>query len=167
MGNDEFLKIAIEEVRRYTKEHLEDPQDFDIYVVWVCKTLQNNKALLSTTLLDGMYFECTYNGDKKELYFDAYQKLENRCIKMEDYPMELQDTVELMNSSDYKDRFKAEYWQAKIRYDKLDDMTVKYEARTLTFIPRCSLELLKEQKKHLGNYIRTLKIRAEIEGIEL
>ena len=74
--------------------------------------------------------------------------------------MELQDTVELMNSSDYKDRFKAEYWQ-------LDDMTVKYEARTLTFIPRCSLELLKEQKKHLGNYIRTLKIRAEIEGIEL
>lgn len=76
--------------------------------------------------------------------------------------MELQDTVELMNSSDYKDRFKAEYYQAKIRYDKLDDMTVKYEARTLTFIPRCS-----EQKKHLGNYIRTLKIRAEIEGIEL
>ena len=50
MGNDEFLKIATEEVRRYTNEHLEDPQDFDIYVVWVCKTLQNNKALLSTTL---------------------------------------------------------------------------------------------------------------------
>ena len=46
-------------------------------------------------------------------------------------------------------------------------MTVKYEARTLTFIPRCSLDLLKEQKKHLGNYIRILKIRAEIEGIEL
>lgn len=72
--------------------------------------------------------------------------------------MELQDTIELMNSAEYKDRFKAEYWQAKIRYDKLDDMTVKYEARTLTFIPKCSLELLKEQKKYLGNYIRTLKI---------
>ena len=97
MGNDEFLKIATEEVRRYTNEHLEDPQDFDIYVVWVCKTLQNNKALLSTTLSDGMYFE----------------------------------------------------------------------ANTLTFTPTCSLELLKEQKKFLGNYIRTLKIRAEIEGIEL
>lgn len=81
--------------------------------------------------------------------------------------MELQDTIELMNSAEYKDRLKAEYYQAKIRYDKLDDMTVKYEARTLTFIPKCSLELLKEQKKHLGNYIRTLKIRAEIEGIEL
>lgn len=83
MGNDEFLKIATEEVRRYTEEHLENPQGYDVYVVWVCKTLQNNKALLSTTLPDGMYFECTYNGDKKELYFDAYQKLENRCIKVE------------------------------------------------------------------------------------
>lgn len=84
--------------------------------------------------------------------------------------MELQDTVELMNSSDYKDRFKAEYWQAKIRYDKLDNFTVKLEAGTLGLTsdtPKCSLELLKEQKKYLGNYIRTLKIRAEIEGIEL
>lgn len=83
MGNDDFLKIAFEEVRRYTNEHLEDPQSYDVYVVWVCKTLQNNKALLSTTLPDGIYFEVTYNGDKKELYFDAYQKLENRCIKVE------------------------------------------------------------------------------------
>ena len=81
--------------------------------------------------------------------------------------MDLKDTIELMNSSDYKDRFKAEYWQAKIRYDKLDDMTVKYEANTLNFNPNCSLELLKEQKKYLGNYIHTLKIRAEIEGIKL
>ena len=83
MDNDEFLKIATEEVRRYTEEHLENPQGYDVYVVWVCKTLQNNKALLSTTLPDGMYFEVTYNGDKKELYFDAYHKLENRCIKWE------------------------------------------------------------------------------------
>lgn len=81
--------------------------------------------------------------------------------------MELKDTVELMNSSEYKDRFKAEYYQAKIRYDKLYDMTVKYEANTLTFTPKCSLALLKEQKMYLGNYIRILKIRAEIEGIEL
>lgn len=81
--------------------------------------------------------------------------------------MELKDTIEMMNSEDYKERFKAEYYQTKIRYDKLDKMTVKYEAGTLNFTPNCSLEILKEQKKYMGNYIRMLKIRAEIEGINL
>lgn len=81
--------------------------------------------------------------------------------------MELKDTIEMMNSSDYKERFRAEYLQAKIRYDKLDAMTVKYEAGTLNFEPSCSLELLKEQKKYMGNYLRILKIRAEIEKIDL
>ena len=81
--------------------------------------------------------------------------------------MELRDTIDLMNSSDYKERFKAEYQQLKIRYDKLDAMTVKYEAGTLDFTPTCSLQLLKEQKMHMGCYLRCLKIRAEIEGINL
>ena len=81
--------------------------------------------------------------------------------------MELKDTIEMMNSDDYGERLKAEYHQTKIRYDKLDEMTVKYEAGTLPFSPDCSLELLKEQKKHMGNYIRCLKIRAEIERISL
>ena len=58
--------------------------EFDVFVVWQCKTLQNNKALLSTTLFNGMYYELTYNGDKKELYLDAYKKFENKCIKMEE-----------------------------------------------------------------------------------
>ena len=49
----------------------------DVYVVWMCKTLQNSKALLSTNVPDGLYYECTYNGDKKELYFDVYKKWEN------------------------------------------------------------------------------------------
>lgn len=81
--------------------------------------------------------------------------------------MKLKDTIEMMNSEDYKERFKAEYYQAKIRYDKLDAMTVKYEAGTLNFEPSCPLEVLKEQKKYMGNYIRMLKIRAEIEKIKL
>ena len=81
--------------------------------------------------------------------------------------MELKDTVELMNSDDYKERFKAEYYQTKVRYEKLHKMTIKYEAGTLDFTPNCSLELLKEQKSYMGNYLRTLEIRAEVEGIEL
>ena len=80
MGNDEFLKIAAQEVRRYTNEHLEEPQDFDVYTVWSCKTLQNNKALISTNVTAGLYFEVTYNGDKKEFYFDVYKKILNKCV---------------------------------------------------------------------------------------
>lgn len=53
----------------------------DIFVVWFCKTLQNWKALVGTNLKDEMYYEVTYNGDKKETYIDAYKKVENVCIK--------------------------------------------------------------------------------------
>lgn len=99
-------------------------------------------------------------------------------IKMTDYgqemeraipypPIDLVHTVNDMTSDDYERRFIAEYYQAKIRYDKLDRMTVKYEAGTLDFKPKCSLELLLKQKAIMGNYLRTLKIRAEIEGITL
>lgn len=52
----------------------------DVYVVWFCKTLQNWKVLLSTTVPDGMYYELTYNGDKHETYVDAYRKWENTTV---------------------------------------------------------------------------------------
>ena len=52
----------------------------DVFVVWFCKTLQNWKALVSTTVSDGMYYEITYNGDKNETYLDVYKKWENICI---------------------------------------------------------------------------------------
>ena len=87
MDNEKFVNNCKKIIRRYVEEHLDksDPiPEFNIFVVWLCKTLQNNKALLSTTLFDGMYYELTYNGDKKELYFDAYKKFENRCIKIEE-----------------------------------------------------------------------------------
>lgn len=87
MDSEQFVEICKTEVKSYVEEHL-DKTDvvpcFDIFVVWQCKTLQNNKALLSTTLFDGMYYELTYNGDEKELYFDAYKKFENKWIKLEE-----------------------------------------------------------------------------------
>lgn len=57
----------------------------DVYVVWMCKTLQNSKALLSTNVPDGLYYECTYNGDKKELYLDVYKKWTNIKIDENDF----------------------------------------------------------------------------------
>ena len=54
----------------------------DVFVVWLCKTLQNNKALLSTTVSDGMYYEITFNGDKNEMYFDAYKKWKNFALEV-------------------------------------------------------------------------------------
>lgn len=79
----EFLDKAIDLVADYTDEHLdksdEEPK-YTVFVVWYCKTLQNFKALLSTTLFDGMYYEVTYNGDNDEIYLDAYKKFENRKI---------------------------------------------------------------------------------------
>lgn len=80
---------------------------------------------------------------------------------------ELKDTVEMMLSEDYKERFLAEYYQLKIRYQKLHRMLIQYEAGTLPFTPTCSRELLKEQAMHMGNYLRCLEVRAEIEKIEL
>ena len=79
--------------------------------------------------------------------------------------MRLEDTIELMNSKEYKERFRAEYYQTKIRYDKLHKMIIKYEANTLDFKPSCSLGLLKDQANFMGNYLHILEIRAEIEHI--
>lgn len=87
MSNDKFEELCKDIVRKYALEHLDKTdkvESFLVYIVWSCKALQNNKALLSTSLSDGMYYELTYNGDKKELYLDAYKKFENRCIKVEE-----------------------------------------------------------------------------------
>ena len=81
--------------------------------------------------------------------------------------MELKDTIEMMQSADYKERFKAEYWQTKIRYNKLHNMLVKADAHTLDFTPTCPLDLLRDQKANMGKYLYCLEVRAEIEGIKL
>ena len=81
--------------------------------------------------------------------------------------MELKDTIELMNSGAYQDRFRAEYYQTKIRYDKLHKMIVKHEAGTLEFNLESPIAILKMQKSAMGNYLYTLEVRAQIEGIEL
>lgn len=81
--------------------------------------------------------------------------------------MELKETIDLMNSDNYKERLKAEYLQVKIRYEKLRKMLVKLDAGTLDFTPKSTKALLLEQKRYMGEYIRCLEVRAEVEGVEL
>ena len=85
MGNDKFIEICKEQVKDYFNNRVDKTDNTvigtdDVFVVWSCKTLQNNKALLSTTVSDGMYYELTYNGDKHEWYLDAYKKFENVVV---------------------------------------------------------------------------------------
>lgn len=87
MEADLFIPKCLHLVADYTNRHLDITDNKlvtteDVYVVWSCKVLQNYKALLSTNLFDGMYYEITLNGDKDEIYFDAYKKFENRKIKV-------------------------------------------------------------------------------------
>lgn len=82
MDINQFVSKSKDLVVAYTNRHLDVTDNIsittdDVYVVWYSKTLQNAKALLSTTLPDGMYYEITYNGNKEEIYFDAYKKFEN------------------------------------------------------------------------------------------
>ena len=81
--------------------------------------------------------------------------------------MKLKDTVEMMNSTDYKERFKAEYLQLKIRMDCLASMLIKMENNMLNFTPKCSYDLLNGQLKVMNLYASYLEERAEIEGINL
>ena len=85
MTDVKFFEFSKNAVRNYVINHLDKSDtvpNFDVYIVWYCKTLQNWKALLSTTLSDGMYYELTVNGDKDEAYLDAYKKWDNNCIKI-------------------------------------------------------------------------------------
>ena len=83
--NDAMQKRAKELVVNYFNDNVDKTDkktitEDDVFIVWFCKTLQNWKALVSTTISDGMYYEITHNGDKNETYLDAYKKWENVCI---------------------------------------------------------------------------------------
>ena len=77
MDNDKFLKIAKKCVADSVVELIEE----DLYIVWFCKTLQNWIALISTDVVNGLYWEVTHNADKNETYVDMYTKTNNICVK--------------------------------------------------------------------------------------
>ena len=79
--------------------------------------------------------------------------------------MELKDTIELMISSDYNNRFEAEYCQLEVRIDKLQTMLKKYKNNQLDFVPKCSYELLNKQLEAMIEYRDCLLERSIIEDI--
>ena len=79
--------------------------------------------------------------------------------------MELKDTVEMMLSADYKERFKAEYWQLKIRHDKLQKMVDNWDK--LDFTPTCAYDTYVCQLLAMEDYMALLRSRAEQEEVEL
>ena len=81
--------------------------------------------------------------------------------------MKLSDTVEMMNSNDYKERFKAEYYQLVTRYKSLKSMLTKWDEGTLNFEPICSRSTYNMQIKAMTDYIAVLKLRAVMEDIAL
>ena len=87
MQNKDFVEKAKQAVVDYFNSQADSTDKNgritadEVYVVWFVKVLQNNKALLSTTVPDGMYYEFTWNGDKNEGYLDAYKKWKNVLVK--------------------------------------------------------------------------------------
>lgn len=94
----------------------------------------------------------------KGVFDEAYREYEAN---------ELPQTALGMISNDYKERFKAEYYQTLERFNKLYKLLIKHEAGTLDFVPSCPITLLQEQKMYMDNYLHILEVRAEIEGIKL
>ena len=85
MNEKEFVSLVKQTVANYVNLNIDKFDgkritEDNVFIVWMCKTLQNSKALASTTLIDGMYYELTFNGDKGEMYVDAYKKWENFTV---------------------------------------------------------------------------------------
>ena len=81
--------------------------------------------------------------------------------------MELKDTIQMMDNADYKERFKAEYYQLSIRYDKLKAMLDKWDNGELNFTPTCPRSLYDIQIKAMADYLAVLETRAKLEGVQL
>lgn len=155
MENLNNLKGKLSELKKYISSVVKDPN--------------------AITVLCGGLEDCVYMVDieieRRKTKFALCNAMPNPddCkefeVQKDAGPLEF--TIDLMRSGDYKERFKAEYHQTKIRYDKLHKMLIKAEAGTLDFKPTCSLSLLTDQKHFMGNYLHVLEVRSEIEGIEL
>ena len=135
MGNKKFVELAKKAVVDYYNENGNKITADEVYVVWLCKTLQNNKALLSTNVSDSKYCEVTLNGDKEEMYLDVYKKEKNICISLKEDEVEQADKKALkafidkvtgLDSSKYKENTWTTFEKA------LDEAIEVYENKKAT-----------------------------------
>jgi hypothetical protein len=129
-----------------------------------CRAEDNNSLQFETSNFD--LFKMVENACRVAVDTDTEVK-KAECGYKEVRCMDFDHTIDMMRSPDYKERFKAEYYQTKIRYEKLHKMVIKAESGTLGFEPTCSLDLLMSQKRYMGEYLHCLEVRAEIEHIDL
>ena len=135
MDNKKFVELAKKAVVDYYNENDNKITADDVYVTWLCKALQNNKALLSTNAFDGKYCEVTLNGDKEEMYLDVYKKEKNICINLKEDEVEQADKKALkafidkvkgLDSSKYKENTWTPFEKA------LDEAIEVYENKKAT-----------------------------------
>lgn len=133
MDNEKFVELAKNAAVEYhNKNNSKKITAHDVYVVWLCKTLQNNKALLSTNVDDGKYYEVTLNGDKEEMYLDAYKKEKNTCIDLKEDKADktkLKEWIDKGNSLN-KAKYIADTWTKFA--EVLDNANEVYKDKTST-----------------------------------
>lgn len=149
-NHDEWLKDAIK--KQIVKMNTDGTAEIET-LEGVQKARKNDFIIKGVR---GEIYPC-----RRDIFEETYEEL----VKVSE--VEQNETVKMRGSADYKERFKAEYYQTKIRYDKLHQMLIKYEAGTLDFTPTCDIEILERQARYMGNYLKCLEIRAEIEKIKL
>lgn len=150
---------ALNIVRQYIEEHLDKsdkkPQ-FEVFIVWKAKVLQNWKYLISSTLYDGMYYELTYNGDRNEWYLDAYKKFENRVVPIaEQTEPSLSDIPTTTENCSMIDCLKCEHnehchylvkdipwsdcpWKRRYEYNRLCSIINDNDRRKWFFCKKCN-----------------------------
>lgn len=130
----------------------------------------NDKKTVIIHTKDGKEFDL-FDSDDKELTLSSLSCRDFRIVSESGFDFtnisSLQDTINLMISGNHKERFKAEYYQLKIRYEKLREIINKYNACKLDFKPTCPIEKLEDQLYYMNEYMRALEVIAEIEGIKL
>lgn len=155
------IKAFESDVMYYGSERNNEPP-FELYIDTLEGTHHVSVGDYIIQGVNGEIYPC-----KPDIFLKTYEVLEAPGMFQRKKQMELKDTIKLMESADYKDRFKAEYYQLKIRYLKLKEMIDRWENGLLDFTPTCPISVYDFQLNAMNDYLEILEERAVMEGIDL